>query len=235
MPELTVTEEQERELESIREDLADAYVDGYAHVRTEDVVAYLLDTYTPPGEEGGAGGTDYERIASADYTALQRVAADVDEVPGSGLGADEMRGTLLAELGAEEFAARLAEATDDAGEENEATAEDGADGPSAGEDADGTDTDESVVGGADAGSASAVANGPTGDDAGGGDADDGSTDVATASPGPDLSMANRLLREHDDKWRESGGDEPYEVDMPDGSTEGARTKDDVRSLLFRNY
>ncbi|MFC7176684.1 hypothetical protein [Halosegnis marinus] len=44
-----------------------------------------------------------------------------------------------------------------------------------------------------------------------------------------------LLDEHDDKWRESGGDEPYEVDLPDGSTETARTQDDVRGLLFRHY
>ena len=45
-----------------------------------------------------------------------------------------------------------------------------------------------------------------------------------------------LLRTHDDKWRKaSSGDAPYEVDLPDGSTEGVRTKDDVKRLLFKHY
>ncbi|MFT4923283.1 MAG: hypothetical protein ACI8XM_002509, partial [Haloarculaceae archaeon] len=53
--------------------------------------------------------------------------------------------------------------------------------------------------------------------------------------GNPVSAANRLLREHDDKWRESAGDTPYEVDLPDSTTASARTKDDVRQLLFRHY
>jgi hypothetical protein len=51
--------------------------------------------------------------------------------------------------------------------------------------------------------------------------------------GPLDGMMN-LLDEHEDRWRE-GGDARYEVDLPDGTVEQARTKDDVRALLFRHY
>jgi hypothetical protein len=44
-----------------------------------------------------------------------------------------------------------------------------------------------------------------------------------------------LLDDNADKWREGGSDEPYEVDLPDGTTETVRTKDDVRGLLFKHY
>jgi hypothetical protein len=51
-----------------------------------------------------------------------------------------------------------------------------------------------------------------------------------------LDAMMNLLSEHEDKWREaSGGDARYEVDLPDGSTDQARTKDDVRALLFEHY
>jgi len=45
----------------------------------------------------------------------------------------------------------------------------------------------------------------------------------------------QLLDTHEDKWREGDGEARYEVDLPDGSTESAQTKDDVRALLFKNY
>lgn len=45
-----------------------------------------------------------------------------------------------------------------------------------------------------------------------------------------------LLDDHEDKWRSvESGDAPYEVELPDGSTESARTKDDVRRPLFTHY
>ncbi len=44
-----------------------------------------------------------------------------------------------------------------------------------------------------------------------------------------------LLDTHSDKWGSSNGDARYEVELPDGSVESARTKDDVRALLFRHY
>jgi hypothetical protein len=59
-----------------------------------------------------------------------------------------------------------------------------------------------------------------------------------ASSGGDDAMLNEmmsLLDTHDDKWGESGGDERYEVELPDGTTEQVRTKDDVKALLFKHY
>ncbi|AUV82178.1 hypothetical protein C2R22_11400 [Salinigranum rubrum] len=75
-----------------------------------------------------------------------------------------------------------------------------------------------------------------------GDADDETAD-ATATPSGDdsegdarLSSVMSLLDDNDDVWREaSGGEEKYEVDLPDGGTERARTKDDVRAVLFKHY
>jgi hypothetical protein len=44
-----------------------------------------------------------------------------------------------------------------------------------------------------------------------------------------------LLETHADKWRESDGQERYEVDLPDGGVKTARTRDDVKAVLFQNY
>ncbi|MCL9813440.1 hypothetical protein [Natranaeroarchaeum aerophilus] len=58
----------------------------------------------------------------------------------------------------------------------------------------------------------------------------------SAESGEDrLSAMMSLLDTHDDKWRETEGDARYEVDLPDGTTENAGTKDDVRAVLFKNY
>jgi hypothetical protein len=51
----------------------------------------------------------------------------------------------------------------------------------------------------------------------------------------DTSGVFDLLDEHADKWRESDGEVPYEVDLPDGSTETARTRDDIKTTLFKYY
>jgi len=51
----------------------------------------------------------------------------------------------------------------------------------------------------------------------------------------DVSGVFDLLDEHADKWRESDGEVPYEVDLPDGSTETARTRDDIKTTLFKYY
>ena len=198
MPEISLTEDQRARLEAVRRDVEEAFVDTYGHARLEDAVEYLLDTYTPPDERGvDEAVAASDRVATAEYPALQRVASDIPDVPGSGIDADEMRDKLLSELGPEELAARL-------------EADDGDH-----DDGDGDETGGSVT-----------------------DADGDSNDAAAAPDaggGGLLATANRLLDDHDDKWREAVGDAPYEVDLPDGSTESARTKDDVRQLLFRHY
>jgi hypothetical protein len=205
MPEITVTESQRERLETIEGELESAFIDTYGHIRTTDVLQYLLDTYTPPEQQGS--GVGHERIATADFGALQTVASDVDGVPGSGIDTETMRGELLSALGVEEFAVRLAELED------------------------GTNGDVSPASGP---SAADAAESTDGDDEPKNDTESGST-PGTDGPGSVLSAANQLLTDHEDKWREGGGEEPYEVDLPDGTTETVRTKDDVRGLLFKHY
>jgi hypothetical protein len=84
-----------------------------------------------------------------------------------------------------------------------------------------------------------VTDGTAGSDDDGGDddsdSDDQSTPTKPAGP-PSLNSMLSLLETHEDKWREAdGGEEKYEVDLPDGSTTGARTKDDVKAVLFKQY
>ena len=68
-------------------------------------------------------------------------------------------------------------------------------------------------------------------------AEDAETDGSDDGDGGDamLNEMMSLLDTHDDKWGESSGDERYAVDLPDGSTEHVRTKDDVKALLFEHY
>lgn len=61
-----------------------------------------------------------DAVKEAGYDDLRAVAADVDEVPGSGIGTEEMRDQLVDALGAATLAERLA---DDGGDEAEAGAE----------------------------------------------------------------------------------------------------------------
>lgn len=63
----------------------------------------------------------------------------------------------------------------------------------------------------------------------------GDTENAGDGGSGQLNAMLSLLDTHDDKWHEADGDARYEVDLPDGTTETARTKDDVRALLFKNY
>lgn len=77
-----------------------------------------------------------------------------------------------------------------------------------------------------------------GDDAESDDGDDAKSDDGSAAGDDGTGQLNAmmsLLDTHADKWREGDGDARYEVDLPDGSVETARTKDDVRALLFKNY
>ncbi|MFC7186274.1 hypothetical protein [Halorubrum yunnanense] len=60
-------------------------------------------------------------------------------------------------------------------------------------------------------------------------------ETATDAGASQLDAMMSLLDTHDDKWREADGDARYEVELPDGDVETARTKDDVRALLFKNY
>ncbi|MFB6131213.1 MAG: hypothetical protein ABEJ28_10375 [Salinigranum sp.] len=107
----------------------------------------------------------------------------------------------------------------------------------------GGDADSTAGAAADVDDAAAAGADAEGDDA---DADDGATaggatddagDGAEAAGGAAMldSMMN-LLDANAEKWGEAeSSDERYEVELPDGTTESARTKDDVRALLFKHY
>jgi hypothetical protein len=85
--------------------------------------------------------------------------------------------------------------------------------------------------GADAEDDGATAAGDDGDPTANAPPADGDGDGAAM-----LDAMMSLLDENADHWREAGGgDHRYEVDLPDGGTEPARTKDDVRALLFQHY
>lgn len=245
MPEITVTETQRETLDDIRSDLTDAYIDSYGQIRTQDVVQYLLDTYTPPAQE--TSDEALERIGTAEFPLLQKIAAGVEDVPGSGIDTETMRGELLSTLGVEEFALRLREIepdSDNAASENGAeTTSDEATGTTNEPGGDQSDAEQSrAQSDADGDSEpSSTSETQTEDPSSGASASGGGTKSNSAGRGPPsggsesiLSAANQLLTEHDDKWRE-GDDGPYEVDLPDGTTETVRTKDDIRQRLFKHY
>lgn len=102
--------------------------------------------------------------------------------------------------------------------------------PSAGGDESSDDADPAAGGtepSADGGASAA----PGGSDA-------GAPQMAAAGGGDDdgiLSAMMQLLETHDDRWHEVEGDTGYEVELPDGSTEAANTRDDVRALLYKHY
>jgi hypothetical protein len=72
------------------------------------------------------------------------------------------------------------------------------------------------------------------------DDSDGRDEATDAADGEDdearLDAMMSLLDTHDEHWSESDADDArYEVELPDGSVERVRTRDDVRSLLFQHY
>lgn len=78
-----------------------------------------------------------------------------------------------------------------------------------------------------------------GDDADGSESDP-STDDGADGEGDDaesrLDAMMSLLDTYEEHWSESDADDArYEVELPDGSVERVRTRDDVRSLLFQHY
>lgn len=65
---------------------------------------------------------------------------------------------------------------------------------------------------------------------------DQSEDSEASDGAARLKAMMRMLEDYEEKWKQAeSSDEPYEVELPDGSIKGARTKDDVRRLLFQHY
>jgi hypothetical protein len=227
MPELSVTEEQLERLEALRAELEAAFVEGYGHVRRRDAVDYLLDTHTPPVEERVRSALDRtvrDEEGAIDYPALQSIARNTEGVKGSGMPAEEMYEAVLE--------AKVGEAEAEAGRPVDV----GADPVEGG--AEEVDTDEGGAEEVDADEGDdSGANGSSGTEPTNDEEERGSVaGDASSNGGSQLQRMMGLLNTHDDKWRKAeSGDAPYEVDLPDGGTEAARTKDDVKRILFTNY
>lgn len=229
MPELSVTEEQLRRLRSVCSDLETAYVGPYGRVQPEDALEYLLDTYTPP-EEGEAATAAGGAPADAGSGPAVDAPGDGDGGDGGGDAGGVDDGDLTAIEGVGEVTAA---ALEEAGFESLSAIE--AADPAALTEAEGVGEKQAVdivaaVADMDRGGSDAAAG-----DGGSGAAGPGAGDPASNSPADTLQQAMSLLDAHDDRWREGSGDEPYEVDLPDGSTEAVRTKDDVKRLLFKHW
>ncbi|TKX85121.1 hypothetical protein EXE43_15315 [Halorubrum sp. SS5] len=260
MPTLDISEDHADRIEALRAELAAAHAGPYASVDREDALAYLLDladavddpdrvaapaTDDQDGSERSAAAGDdepFDRDRARELLAsrnrrrsdpdpddpmdLSDIAAAFEVTGRSEMTKDELIDAVLdaaAALAADPFS-RVDIDLDDEADADGAGDGDAADGNGATEDDDRNEVD-------------------AGDDAGDGtEADDDGADASEdAAGGSDdggagqLDAMMSLLDTHADKWREADGDARYEVDLPDGSVETARTKDDVRALLFRNY
>lgn len=100
----------------------------------------------------------------------------------------------------------------------------------------GGDTEMAASADDDASEASGVDESAPGDDGGTAEASASSSSSLSSSSSGDLpSGPMNLLADHDDVWNEGSGEARYEVELPDGSVEEARTRGDVRALLFEHY
>jgi hypothetical protein len=258
MPTLDISDDHADRIEALREELAAAHAGPYASVDRADALAYLLDladAVDDPDRVAAPATGDYEADG-------ERSVAPDDAEPAAPFDRDRAREVLAARnrrrsdpdpddpmdlsdvaaafdvTGRSEMTkAELIHAVLDAAESLAAD-------PFARVDVDldgvedAGDAGDDVV---DADDETASDDEGDVDAAGGGDgATEGGT-VEGADSGSDEGGAGQLdammslLDTHADKWREADGDARYEVDLPDGSVETARTKDDVRALLFRNY
>ena len=257
MPTHDITDDHADRIDALRAELEAAHAGPYASVDREDALSYLLDladavddpdrvaTPATGGDgdetsdgagEGAASAEPFDRDRARELlTARNRRRSDPDPDDPMDLsdiaaafdvtGRSEMTKAELvdaivdaaAALAADPFA-RVDLDLDAAEFDDEAETDDQ-------DDAVEEDTSEDDVVEENTGESDTAE-----DDAG--ENDSGESDDGGAGQ---LDAMMSLLDTHADKWREADGDARYEVDLPDGSVETARTKDDVRALLFRNY
>ncbi len=173
--------------------------------------------------------------ADGDPMDLYSIAAEFNVTGRSGMTKDELITAIIdraAALAADPFAA-VGVDVDGVVEDDTETAGTAADGTSETEgDSDAADPDETEA--APGETEAAPGETETAPDEAESNPDDSGAENGGSDSGQ-LNAMMSLLETHNDKWREGDGDARYEVDLPDGGVETARTKDDVRALLFRNY
>ena len=252
MPTLELTPEQRDRIEQLRAALTDDHAGPYATVGTGETVTYLLDladavddpghradptelaarnTPAPPFDRAAARTALEDRNLrhgdpdSADRLDLHEIAAAFDVTGRSDMQKDELVEAILdraATLAANPFALVDLDLPDQTPAE---AAREPASSVDSSETSDSSGTaDDTARDGGQADAAAGVADAQTTDD-----------DRADDGGAGQLNAMMRLLDTHADKWSESAGDARYEVELPDGSIEAARTKDDVRALLFKHY
>ena len=247
MPTIRITDDQHDRIERLRTELSENQTGPYASVNPDDVLAYLLDLADevddperradldgsePATDEGAATRPAFPRDhleqqlearnrKHADDEAaemdLYSIAAEYDVSGRSNMTKAELVDAILAEaerLYTDPFHRVDIHFQGADRDVDSPAAEDDPDTQATGGEATDTTPDE---GGAEA---------DRGDDG------DGQDDAGGADP---LTATMSLLETHDDKWWQADGDARYEVELPDGSVETARTKDDVRAVLFKNY
>lgn len=241
MPSIEITDDQHDRITALREELAEKHTDSYTSVTLLDTVAYLLDladTVTDPDRQA-----DLDAIASAlaetDHTDdprpfpreqlearlsernrrhndsdpetpmdLYTIAAEFDVSGRSNMTKQELITEIL-DATERRYTDPLAPVDVDFPDPDSDAAE---------SEADAADTDDAASG--------EEADAESSDD----DGDDGE-----AGDESQLNAMLSLLDTHSDKWHSADGDARYEVELPDGSVESARTKDDVRATLFKHY
>ena len=252
MPTLELTTEQKDRIERLRAALTDDHAGPYATVGTGETVTYLLDLADAVDDPGHRADPDelavqntpeppFDRDAardalenrnlrhsdpdSADQLDLHGIAAAFDVTGRSDMQKDELVEAILdraATLAANPFALVDLDLPDQTPAE---AAREPASSVDSSETSDSSGTaDDTARDGGQADAAAGVADAQTTDD-----------DRADDGGAGQLNAMMRLLDTHADKWSESAGDARYEVELPDGSIEAARTKDDVRALLFKHY
>jgi hypothetical protein len=225
MPAISISDDQRERLRWIQRRLGDDV--EYGHVRPRDALEYLLDRFDEADDEPAASDAATPATESAGGSVPEHDRDDPPETAsGTGSAFGETDGFAVVNGGGisvVEGTSVLGETTDGAADGNDGTAEADGDDHDAESDGDAEQADD----GTDATTTDGPADGT--DDTDG----DGSADADDEAR---LNSVMSLLEDHDDRWSEaSGGEEKYAVDLPDGTTERARTKDDVRALLFKHY
>ena len=242
MPAISITDDQRERLRWIQTRLAEDV--EYGHVRPRDALEYLLDrvdedddAVAQPAESGEASTSDSPSSTGSPPTSESippstGTADDSTEfVVMNGEGGVTGRHTSLGGTDpVDEGDDGGMQDGDDAADDRSTTDDEGTDV----EEMDDEATDDEEMDDESQSEVDAADGNPT-DDADD-PADAGDTDDAESGDGERLNAVMSLLADHDGKWRETGGgEEKYEVDLPDGGTERARTKDDVRAVLFKHY
>lgn len=256
---IEITDDQYDRIMALREELSNQHADRYTSVTVPDSVAYLLDlagTVDDPNRTAGVGtvsdadAVDMDRADGADSVGRSRsfprealkaeliernrrhtdpeatsrmdlyeIATEYDVSGRSGMTKGELV-TAITETIERRYTDPLAPV------DLEVTGLSPEDGESVGDkreigdnESDEENTDEPAE------KSAAESNRHNESDANDGSSDDNGQ----------LNAMLSLLETHENKWRSADGDARYEVDLPDGGVEAARTKDDVRAVLFKHY